>query len=422
MQIIENNLIKEKMYIEKIKSGMTLICIPKENTEKKYAICGIGFGSNDNNFFIQNENKEVKVPNGVAHFLEHKLFEQENGVNSLDVLSSLGVEANAYTTNDHTAYLFECTKNFDDALKELLNYVQNPYFTDENVEKEKGIIAQEIMMYDDEAEWKVYINTMKAMYQKNPIRIDVAGSVESIQGITKETLYECYNNFYIPSNMVIVVVGKFNPEEIFEKIKKQIKTNNKILPKRIEENETLEINQKEIYSKMDISIPIFSFGIKVNPEEKEKTKRALGIEILLEILFGQSSEFYEELYKNGTLFESVSANFEWSRNYAHILIQGRSNQIEKVEEKLIEIIAKMKKEGIKEKEFEKARRKIYGLYVKEFDQVDSEAILFVSNYLKQINPFDYIENYKIISKEYLETLLREVFDEKNMVKSVVSSK
>ena len=422
MQIIENNLIKEKMYIEKIKSGMTLICIPKENTEKKYAICGIGFGSNDNNFFIQNENKEVKVPNGVAHFLEHKLFEQENGINSLDVLSSLGVEANAYTTNDHTAYLFECTKNFDDALKELLNYVQNPYFTDENVEKEKGIIAQEIMMYDDEAEWKVYINTMKAMYQKNPIRIDVAGSVESIQGITKETLYECYNNFYIPSNMVIVVVGKFNPEEIFEKIKKQIKTNNKILPKRIEENETLEINQKEIYSKMDISIPIFSFGIKVNPEEKEKTKRALGIEILLEILFGQSSEFYEELYKNGTLFESVSANFEWSRNYAHILIQGRSNQIEKVEEKLIETIAKMKKEGIKEKEFEKARRKIYGLYVKEFDQVDSEAILFVSNYLKQINPFDYIENYKIISKEYLETLLREVFDEKNMVKSVVSSK
>ena len=422
MQIIENNLIKEKMYIEKIESGMTLICIPKENTEKKYAICGIGFGSNDNNFFIQNENKEVKVPNGVAHFLEHKLFEQENGINSLDVLSSLGVEANAYTTNDHTAYLFECTKNFDDALKELLNYVQNPYFTDENVEKEKGIIAQEIMMYDDEAEWKVYINTMKAMYQKNPIRIDVAGSVESIQGITKETLYECYNNFYIPSNMVIVVVGKFNPEEIFEKIKKQIKTNNKILPKRIEENETLEINQKEIYSKMDISIPIFSFGIKVNPEEKEKTKRALGIEILLEILFGQSSEFYEELYKNGTLFESVSANFEWSRNYAHILIQGRSNQIEKVEEKLIETIAKMKKEGIKEKGFEKARRKIYGLYVKEFDQVDSEAILFVSNYLKQINPFDYIENYKIISKEYLETLLREVFDEKNMVKSVVSSK
>lgn len=422
MQIIENNLIKEKMYIEKIESGMTLICIPKENTEKKYAICGIGFGSNDNNFFIQNENKEVKVPNGVAHFLEHKLFEQANGINSLDVLSSLGVEANAYTTNDHTAYLFECTKNFDDALKELLNYVQNPYFTDENVEKEKGIIAQEIMMYDDEAEWKVYINTMKAMYQKNPIRIDVAGSVKSIQGITKETLYECYNNFYIPSNMVIVVVGKFNPEEIFEKIKKQIKTNNKILPKRIEENETLEINQKEIYSKMDISIPIFSFGIKVNPEEKEKTKRALGIEILLEILFGQSSEFYEELYKNGTLFESVSANFEWSRNYAHILIQGRSNQIEKVEEKLIETIAKMKKEGIKEKEFEKARRKIYGLYVKEFDQVDSEAILFVSNYLKQINPFDYIENYKIISKEYLETLLREVFDEKNMVKSVVSSK
>ena len=137
MQIIENKLIKEKVYIEKLENGLTIMCIPKENTRKKYAVISVGFGSNDNKFKVKSENEETEIPDGVAHFLEHKLFEQEGGKNSLDVLSSLGVDANAYTTNDHTAYLFECTNNFEPALEELLKYVQAPYFTDENLEKEK---------------------------------------------------------------------------------------------------------------------------------------------------------------------------------------------------------------------------------------------------------------------------------------------
>ena len=220
MQAIKNLKVKEEIYIEKLENGLTVMIIPKKNTLKKYAIWGTNFGSIDNHFIIPKNNQEVQIPDGVAHFLEHKLFEQENGTNSLDTLSSLGVDANAYTTNDHTAYLFEGTNNFYEALDELMNYVQNPYFTDENVEKEKGIIAQEIKMYDDEADFKVYLNAMKAMYTKNPIRIDVAGSVESIQKINKDILYECYNNFYTTSNMVIVVCGDFKPEEIFEEIKK----------------------------------------------------------------------------------------------------------------------------------------------------------------------------------------------------------
>lgn len=419
MQIIENNLIKEKVYIEKLESGITLMCIPKEKTIKKYAICGIGFGSNDNKFFIEKENKEVTIPDGVAHFLEHKLFEKEDGENSLDVLSALGVDANAYTTNDHTAYLFECTKNFYEALDELLNYVQNPYFTGENVEKEKGIIAQEIMMYDDEAEFKVYLNAMKAMYTKNPIRIDVAGSVESIQKINKEVLYECYNNFYTTSNMVIVVCGDFKPEEIFEKIKKRITKQNQVTAKRIEENESMEIYKKEISEKMDISIPIFTIGFKVKPEEKEKIKRSLSIEILLEIIFGQSSKLYEKLYDNGLIFENLLPTFEWARNYAHILIQGKSNNIDEVEKEILEKIKELKENGIEETEFERAKRKIYGEYVKEFNEPSEEATLFITNYFKQINPFEYIENYKIISKEYIENTLKEVFVEENMVKSSI---
>lgn len=420
MQIIENKLIKEKVYIEKLNSGFTIMCIPKNNTRKKYAICGVGYGSNDNCFIKANESKETIIPDGVAHYLEHKMFEQENGTNSLDTLSSLGVEANAYTTNDHTAYLFECTNNFDKAIDELLHYVQHPYFTDKNVEKEKDIIAQEIKMYEDEPEWKVYINCMKALYKENPIRIDVAGSVESIQKITKETLYECYNNFYIPENMVLILVGNFEPEKIIEETKQKITMKNNLKAKTIEKTEENTVNKKEIIENMDISVPIFAIGYKINPDEKEKVKRSLSIEILLEILFGESSEFYKTIYEKGLVYEPLSTSFEWSRNYAHILIQGKSEKVDEIEEILKQRVLDTINKGIDEKEFERAKRKIYGLYVKEFNNVDQEAILFVSNYFKKINPFEYIENYKIISKEYLEKVLKEAFKQENSVKSCIN--
>ena len=222
MQIIENTKVKEKIYIEKLEKGLTVIIIPKKNTIKKYAIWGTHYGSVMNKFIIPGDTETTKVPDGVAHFLEHKMFEQKNGKNSLDTLTALGVNANAYTTNDHTAYLFECTDNFDAAFAELADYIQNPYFTDENVEKEKGIIGQEIMMYDDTPEWSVYMNAVKAMYSKNPVKIDIAGTVASIRHIDKETLYECYNTFYNLSNMVLVLCGNFEPEQEIEKIKEKL--------------------------------------------------------------------------------------------------------------------------------------------------------------------------------------------------------
>ena len=198
MQIIESLKIKEKIYMEKLENGLTVMIVPKNNTNKKYVIWGTHFGSNDNHFIVPGTNEEVQVPDGVAHFLEHKMFEQENGRNSLDVLMALGVDANAYTTNNHTAYLFETIDHFDEALDELMDYVQNPYFTDQNVEKEKGIIAQEIGMYDDEPGWQLYMNALDCMYKTNAIKIDIAGTVESISKIDKEVLYKCYNTFYHP--------------------------------------------------------------------------------------------------------------------------------------------------------------------------------------------------------------------------------
>ena len=245
MQIIENTKVKEKLYIEKLKNGLTVMIIPKPNIQKKFIMWGTEFGSIDRHF-ISSDNREIILPDGVAHFLEHKMFEQRNGINSLDALSNIGVDANAYTTNDYTTYLYECTDHFYEALDEFMDYVQNPYYTDENVEKEKGIIGQEIKMYEDYPGWQVYLNAVKCLYKENPVRIDIAGTVESISGINKEMLYDCYNTFYTPSNMLMVVCGDFVPEELIEEIKKRItKNENKSLAKKIYPNEPQEINEKE---------------------------------------------------------------------------------------------------------------------------------------------------------------------------------
>ena len=263
MQIIENLKVKEKAYIEKLENGLTVIIVPKKDTLKKYVIFGTNFGSIDNKFIMPGKKEETSIPDGVAHFLEHKMFEQENGTNSLDILSALGVDANAYTTNDHTAYLFEATDNFYEALDELMNYVQNPYFTDENVEKEKGIIGQEINMYDDEPSWQVYMNAMKLMYKNNPINIDIAGSIESISKITKETLYDSYNTFYDLSNMLMVVCGDFKPEEILQEIKSRLtKKGNSDAIKRIYPQEPEEIVEKEKTVTMEVNNPIYAIGFK----------------------------------------------------------------------------------------------------------------------------------------------------------------
>ena len=197
MEKIYNSKINETEYYETLDNGLKVIVIPKRETKNKYIIWGTRFGSIDDRFVETKTNKEVKVPDGIAHYLEHKMFEQESGVDSLYTLMSLGLMANAYTTNDHTAYLFAGTDHFYEGLDELMDYVQHPYYTDENVEKERGIIGQEIGMYDDEPAWRLYINAMDCLYKNNTVKLDTAGTVETISHITKENLYYCYNTFII---------------------------------------------------------------------------------------------------------------------------------------------------------------------------------------------------------------------------------
>ena len=424
MQILESKKANEKAYIEKLDNGLTVIIIPKKNTNKKYVIWGTHFGSIDNRFIMPNTNEEVFIPDGVAHYLEHKMFEQENGKNSLDVLMALGLDANAYTTNDHTAYLFECTDNFYEGLDELMDYVQHPYFTDENVEKERGIIGQEIKMYDDEPGWKLYMNALDCLYKENPVKIDIAGSIESISKIDKDVLYKCYNTFYHPSNMVLAVCGDFNPEDILKEIKSRlIKKEEQGDIKRIYSPKENSINKKYKEAIMEVSNPIYMIGFKDNDlEEKEMVKKHIAVEILLNMMVGKSSELYKTLYENGTIMSSPDMDYEFTNQYAHVLISGQSKDPEKVKEKLQEVIKNMKQNGIEENHFKRIKKKVYGDYIIEYNSVADIARMFMADYFKGINSFDYIEKYDEITLEYVNEVLNNLFKEENMVMSVVKSK
>ena len=263
---------------------------------------------------------------------------------------------------------------------------------------------------------------MKGLYKVNPIRIDVAGSVETIQKIDKEILYKCYNNFYVQNNMILVVCGNFNPEEIIEKIKSKITLSPRNKAKVVETNEPEEINQKEIIANMDVSIPIFTFGYKLKPIKENKSKISLSLEIILEILFGTSSECYKELYEKGLIFENVSATYEYARDYAHILIQGKTNDLKETKKIIEEKIEKYKNNGISDDEFERAKRKIYGQYVRVYNDVSIIAIMSISNYFRKIKPFENIENYNLVTKQYVEKTVKEAFNKGKMVESYVIPK
>ncbi len=423
MEILNCSKIKEKAYVEKLKNGLKVIIVPKKETNKKCVIWGTNFGSNDNRFIYPKTNEEVVVPDGVAHFLEHKMFEQPDGTNSLDTLMALGLDANAYTTNDHTAYLFECSddESFYKGLDEFMDYVQSPYYTDQNVEKEKGIIGQEIMMYDDDPGFQLYLDTLKCLYEKFPMRIDIAGSIESISKIDPDILYKCYNTFYNPGNMVLVVCGNFEPNDILEEIKKRLNDVEDIGNiTRIFDEEPDKIYQKYMEKTMSVSMPIFMIGLKdkiVAPDER--VKRHMAIEVILGLLIGKSSNLFKNLYENQIIFGEPDYEYEFSKNYAHVLISGQSNNPQLVKDLLKNEIRNLKNNGINSEDFERIKRKIYGEFVTEFNDVGSISRMFLADTIKEINSFDYVDKYDEVTEDYVVDVLNEIFNDDNIVLSVI---
>lgn len=425
MKEIKCDNIKENAYTEKLDNGLEVIIIPKKNVQKKYVIFGTHFGSIDNRFIMPETHEEVFIPDGVAHFLEHKLFEQPDGTDSLYTMMALGIDANAYTTTDHTAFLFECTNHFYEGLDELMDYVQHPYFTDKNVEKEKGIIGQEIMMYDDDPSWQLYINAMDCLYKENPIKIDIAGSIESISKINPDVLYKCYNTFYNPSNMVFVACGDFEPDELLREIKSRlINKNGQEKIQRIYPKSEFKINKKYVEKEMPISMPIYmiAYKDKIILDKIETVKRHIAIEVILNMIIGESSKLYSELYENGDLLAAPDFDYEFSEQYAHVLISGPATNPKIIEKKLKEEIEKIKLSKIEKEELNRIKKKIYGSYVIEYNEVSDVARMFLSDWMKGINSFEYISSFKEITTEYVEKILNEVFNDENEILSVVKGK
>ncbi len=428
MEKIINDLLKEELYYEKLENGLEVYFMPKKGFTKKYAVLATNYGSNDLEFIPINEKEKMRVNAGIAHFLEHKLFEQPDGGNAFDKFSKWGANANAFTNFTMTAYLFSATEYFYESLAHLIDYVQTPYFTDENVEKEKGIIEQEIKMYNDDAEWNVYFNSLKAMYVNHPTRIDIAGDVESIYKITKEELYKCYNTFYNPSNMILFIVGDLDEKEVFDNVKK---ANHKEIQKleneivRFYPDEPNEINQKEIVEEFPISMPIFSICFKddkVGIKGEELLRYEVITDILTDILFKKGSSIYEDLYMKGLITPSFGAGFSSQIDYSYTSVSGESKDPYKVKEIIMSYIEKYKKEGLDKQSFERTKKKHIGNFVKYFDSTTFIANNFITYKFKGINLLDYVEVMKEVSFEEVEQRLNDHFKEENCIISIAKPK
>lgn len=426
--------LNEIMYAEHLNNGLDVIIIPKKGAVNKYAMFATHFGSINYKFKAPGDMDFSVVPDGVAHFLEHKLFEEEDGINALDKLAKIGANANAYTSFNHTAYLFSATENFDEAFDILLNFVQKPYLTVENVEKEKGIIAQEINMYDDDPDWQLFFGFLNCLYKEHAITKDIAGTVDTIKEITPEILYKCYNTFYDPSNMVICVVGDVSPKDILDKVKRLVRdTDEKSKIKRFYGEEPDTINMPKIEKVMPVSIPMFVMGFKDTENKKiidsgyldnnyDFVCKHIAVEILLEMLVGKSTKLYEELYSEGFVTREFGVDYSFEENYAYSTISNETKDVDYVIEKIKNRIKELKQVGLDKNEFERIKKMLYGEYVRTFNSVSRIAHTVVSDYFKGINSFDYVDAYKEIDIDFVTSVLKNHFDFDKMCVSVVKNK
>lgn len=362
--------IGEQMYSHVLSNGLKIYYIPKTNFSKTFAMLATNFGSADQKFQMQNR-EILNTPAGVAHFLEHKMFEDEDG-NALQKFAKTGASPNAFTSRNMTAYYFSCTDNLYENLDILTKFVCTPYFTDENVKKEKGIIEQEISMLDDDPFWNAYTNVYAGMYHNHPIRISIAGSAESIAPIDPELLYKCHKAFYSPKNLVLTVCGNADFNKIIEIAEKNTPKQADKIANRFYGERQDNVYKNKITVKMNVPQPFFMIGIKDIPlaKNESQSKRQLIGELCCEILAGKSSELYNNLYKDGTLNRRFDAGYTIHPDAACVLFSGDSKNPQKVYQSIIDNISEFIKNGISNEEFNRVKHMHYGMMLRTLDQPD----------------------------------------------------
>ncbi|GAA6114283.1 EF-P 5-aminopentanol modification-associated protein YfmH [Apilactobacillus apinorum] len=404
----------DKVYIDELDNGLSVVMIPKSGYHKTYATFSVNYGSIDTTI------NGKKYPAGIAHFLEHKMFDKKDH-DAMDVFSKYGASSNAFTNFNKTSYLFATTDNVHDNLIELLDFVQEPYFDEQKVEKEKGIIGQEISMYDDNPGSVLFFKTIQNMYPDTPLNVDIAGSQDSINRITKDDLYDSYNYFYQPSNMQLTIVGDINPEETLKWVvdnqnSKKLPTAKPIDKTIIESNDLV----RETTQKMDVKIPKVAIGIKGSNQFNNDIKYELSISLLLQMLLSEGSEVYEKLYNDGVIDDSFGFDFDCEDQFNYAIFAGETDDIDSFYQEITKVLFGFE-DIVKElnEEFELIKREEIGQHISMMNSIEAVSNSVNDKDHNYRNLYDEIEIIKSLQLNdviyYGKMLLKEEFMVKNII-------
>ena len=416
--INEDRLLKEKYYYKTSSNGLRVVVIPKK-FPTEFACIGVNFGGRDSKF--EKDGKIFSFPLGCAHFLEHKMFENEDGTDALADFDAFGGNANAFTSFDSTCFYFSCTENFNENLSVLLKCVTHPHFTKESVEREKKIISEEILMYEDSPNSKVSMNLMKAMCFSHPVREPLAGTVRTISEITADTLYNCYDAFYVPSNMVLAVSTSEDPGRIMETVEKYFTKPDGKRPLTLIEPEKPFVKQKFISEKGITASPLFCIGFKGGDlgNGEKALKKAAEIRTAVSMAFGRSSDFYCNNYEKGELGERFSVSFEWTEGLSYFGLGGSCKDPEKLLSEVIEEIEYRKKNFFDKEAFAREKKASYAGGIMLFDSIEDTVISFVTDMLSGFDEFECIKALREVTFEGAKTAFDSLTDTEKCSLSII---
>lgn len=416
-----SDLIGDAYTCVKHPSGLTVFIYPKESMRTTYAVFGTRYGSMDKVFKRSDAETAEETPAGIAHFLEHKLFESEDG-DAFSRYAEIGASANAYTSFETTRYLFSCTGHAEEALEILLDFVQSPYFTEQTVQKEQGIIGQEIKMYDDDPQWRVLFNLLRALYHAHPIKDDIAGTVESIAEITPEYLYRCYNTFYNLHNMALCVCGGCEADKVLALCDRMLKKSAPVQVERVFPAEPETVATQFVEERLAVASPLFQFGVKEAVSQAERTEKDLAVtEVLLDIMASDSSPLFRRLL-DASLINEASFGYEYfeGTGYAALLFGGESADPKAVAEEIKAEMRRLKAEGVSEEDVRRSAKSIYGANLSGLNSPDVTANAVMSMAFSGRELFRYIECFSEITAEDVNARIRVLFDEDKTALSVIS--
>ena len=418
MKTVRNDLLNESYYEIDHSSGLKIFVMEKPDYSGAFAMFGTKYGSVDTCFRIKGEESYTSVPEGIAHFLEHKLFESEE-LDAFERFAKTGASANAFTSFDRTCYLFRCADNFNQNLEILLDFVKAPYFTEETVQKEQGIIGQEIRMYQDDPDWQVLFNLLRGLYHNNPVRIDIAGTIDSIAEINAKLLYSCYNTFYNNSNMALAVAGNVKKEDVIAIADRVLKKEEPVFFEQVIPEEPCEVKERYIEENLDVDMPKFAIGFKENLSSPIRTaKETVVANLALDIIAGKVSPLYTEMLSDGIINSSFGKEYFIGRGFSAKMFIGESNEPVKVQSRIIDEIRRLQKNGISDEDFDVSLKRLYGAAVNAFNDVDDLANNLIDCYFNGYGLFDTLELYKKITKADVEKAISD-FDTENCCLSVI---